>query len=143
MSGGLYNLVKGVNPATFLILPMLGKHPEDYPRFRDCFVSDDEERIVVLTRVGGGNRNEGFGEEELYASPYFVETYDAEWDSTYGYYEFNVPDEWKEDFKNIIKGGKPSAKYLEQMCNVYPKLADKFRETFAEKSNESDSNKGE
>jgi hypothetical protein len=35
----LYNMMNGANPATFFILPMLGeKHPEQYPRFRDCFV---------------------------------------------------------------------------------------------------------
>ncbi len=32
----LYNMINGVNPATFFILPMLGKHPDEYPRFRDC-----------------------------------------------------------------------------------------------------------
>jgi len=80
----LYNLIEGVNPAAFLILPMLGKHADDYPRFRDCFVQKrkfvlskeglpymtmDEENpkwfenerepepvICVLTRMGGGNR---------------------------------------------------------------------------------------
>lgn len=34
----LYNMINGVNPATFIILPMLGKHPNEYPRFRDCFI---------------------------------------------------------------------------------------------------------
>lgn len=30
-------MINGVNQATFYILPMLGKHPDEYPRFRDCF----------------------------------------------------------------------------------------------------------
>jgi len=34
--------MNGVNPCVFFILPMLGKHPEEYPRFRDCFVVDEE-----------------------------------------------------------------------------------------------------
>ena len=129
---GLYNMVHGVNPATFLILPMLGKHPDEYPRFRDCFITEDD-HILVLTRVGGGNRNDGYGEEELYKDPHFIKTYDADWDCTYGYYEFSVPDEWKADFDAIKNGAKPSKEYLEQMCKVYPKLADKFREQFKEK----------
>lgn len=129
----LYNLMNGVNPATFLILPMLDRHPDDYPRFRDCFVSEDNEHIVVLTRVGGNNRNCGYGEEELEKSPYFVKTYDDDFDCTYGYYEFNVPDEWKSDFEVILNGGKPSQKYVEQMCKVYPKLADKFNELYNNK----------
>ena len=128
---GLYNLIHGVNPATFLILPMLGKHPDEYPRFRDCGVTEDH-HILVLTRVGGGNRNTGYGEEELEQDPHFIKTYDADWDSTYGYYEFKVPEEWQADFDAIINGGKPSAKYLDQMCKVYPKLEEKFRAQFGE-----------
>ena len=131
MSGNIYNMINGVNPATFLFLPMLGKHPDEYPRFRDCFLTEDD-HILVLTRVGGGNRHTGFNEEELEKSPHFIKTYDAEWDSTYGYYEFRVPNEWKADYEAMTKGSKPSKEYLEQMCKVYPKLADKFNEMFGE-----------
>ncbi len=130
MIGNLYNLVHGVNPATFWILPMLGKHPDEYPRFRDCFIKDN--CILVLLRVGGPNRNEGYGQEELEEDPHFIKTYDADFDCTYGYYEFSVPDEWKSDFEAIKNGKKPSKEYLEQMCKVYPKLADKFRQQFDE-----------
>lgn len=129
----LYNMINGVNPATFLILPMLGKHPDEYPRFRDCFVSDDGERIVVYTRVGGNNRNGGYGEEALYEDPNFVTTYDDDEDNTYGYYEFNVPEEWKDDFEKIKNGEKPSDEYIDQMCKVYPKIEDKLRGLYAEK----------
>ena len=123
----LYNMMNGVNPAAFLILPMLGRHASEYPRFRDCFLNE-EKQIVVLTRVGGNNRNCGFGEEVLYKDPNFVKTYDNEFDSTYGYYVFNVPEEWKDDFDRLLKNEKPSARYLDQMCKVYPKLEEIFRE---------------
>lgn len=126
---GLYNMINGVNPATFLILPMLGKHPDEYPRFRDCFINE-EKHILVYTRVGGNNRNDGYGEEELYKSPYFVKTWDDDFDNTYGYYEFKVPEEWQEDFDRILNQERPSDKYIEQMCKVYPKLADKFHNMF-------------
>lgn len=126
---GLYNLLCGVNPVTFLILPMLDRHPDEYPRFRDCFVNK-EKQIVVYTRVGGGNRKCGFHEEELYKDPNFVNTYDDDFDSTYGYYVFNVPEKWKSDFDKIMNQEKPSKEYVEQMCKVFPKLADKFRELF-------------
>ena len=67
----LYNLVQGVTSAVFFVLPMLGKHPDEYPRFRDCFLKDAEHpeydnHIHVYTRVGGGNRGCDFGEDELY-----------------------------------------------------------------------------
>lgn len=129
----LYNMINGVSPATFIFLPMLGKHPYEYPRFRDCFLTADAQHILVYTRVGGNNRNCGYGEEELYKHPNFIKTYDDDFDDTYGYYEFSVPDEWKEDFEALKNGEKPSQKYIDQMCKVYPKLEEKFKELFKEK----------
>ena len=67
----LYNALFGFNPACILILPMIGRGgQEGYPRFRDCFVTD-EGNIAVYTRVGGNNRNCGYGEEELYKDENF------------------------------------------------------------------------
>lgn len=125
----LYNLLKGVNPSAFYILPMLGKHPREIPRFRDCFISS-KKKIVVLTRVGGGNRNSGFGEDVLYQHPDFVETYDDKDDSTYGYYVFNVPEKWKNDFERITNCKRPSDEYIEHCCTIYPKIADRLRQQF-------------
>ena len=47
----LYNMICGVKPATFFVLPMLGEghHPDTWPRFRDCFLGD-EEHLNMLTR---------------------------------------------------------------------------------------------
>ena len=45
----LYNMLHGVNPSTFFILPMLGeKHPDEYPRFRDCFIGDDKNILSII-----------------------------------------------------------------------------------------------
>ncbi len=91
----LYNLLHGVDPATFFILPFLGeKHPDDYPRFRDCSINSNQE-IEILTRVGGDNRNQGYGEEELQKHPNYLRDYDENerLDSTYATYVFSIPDE--------------------------------------------------
>ena len=132
--GGLYNMVHGYNIACLWIMPMLGKHEEEYPRFRDCYLEekDGEHLIVIYTRVGGGNRNSGYGEEELYKNPLFVETVDDEFDNTYAEYKFRVPEEWKEDFNKIIGGDLlgTSKKYKEMIKSFYPKLADKLEEVF-------------
>ena len=76
--------------------------------------------------MGGGNRNQGYGEEELYKDPNFVKTYDDEYDSTYGYYEFNVPEKWKADFNKIIDGqsDKVSDDYVSLLKEFYPKLTE-------------------
>lgn len=131
----LYNALFGVNPATFLILPMLGKHPDEYPRFRDCFVGTDGpfgHSIVVYTRVGGNNRNTGYGEEWMLEHPDFIKTYDDDFDSTYGSYVFNVPKRWREDFLKIIDGklAEISDDYFNEILRVYPTLEERVREVF-------------
>lgn len=120
----LYNMINGYNPACLLILPMLGRKQEDYPRFRDCYVTD-ENNIAIYTRVGGGNRNCGFGEDALYDDENFIKTYDDEFDETYATYEFKVPDRWKNDFNKILnsKMSDVSNEYIEYLKNFYPKLA--------------------
>lgn len=127
----LYNMINGVNPATFFILPMLGeKHPNNYPRFRDCFVDSGE--IRVYTRVGGGNRDCGFGEEELQQHPNYLRDEDDDFDSTYATYIFSVPNEWKEDFEKIMTGKikEISQAYRERLYAVFPKLKDTFDKLF-------------
>ena len=124
----LYNMIYGFSPACVWLLPMLGRKHTEYPRFRDCFLSDDGKRIVIYTRVGGGNRNCGLGEEELYKDPNFVKTYDDDFDNTYGYYEFNVPDKWKDDFTKITnkKFSELSDEYIEKIVQFYPEMKDKI-----------------
>ena len=119
-------MINGYNPACLLILPMLGRKQEDYPRFRDCYVPD-ENNIAIYTRVGGGNRNCGFGEEALYDDENFIKTYDDEFDETYATYEFKVPDRWKNDFDKILnsKMSDVSNEYIKYLKNFYPKLVSK------------------
>lgn len=121
----LYNMVNGYNPACVFILPMLGRKADEYPRFRDCFVTEDN-KIAIYTRVGGNNRNCGFGEEELYNDPNFVTTYDDEWDSTYGTYVFNVPEKWKADFDKLMNSDwdTVSDEYVTCLKEFYPTLAE-------------------
>lgn len=120
----LYNMVNGVNPSVFLFLPMLGRRPEEYPRFRDCFLGEDENSIVIYTRVGGPNRGCGYGEEELYKDANFLKTYDDGFDETYGSYIFSVPDKWRKDFDTIVQGGgvkNASVEYLEYLIGFWAK----------------------
>ena len=121
-----YNMLNGFNPACILILPMLGRKQDQYPRFRDCFVTE-ENNIAIYTRVGGNNRNCGFGEEKLYEDENFLSTYDDEDDDTYAIYEFKVPEQWKCDFDLIINNqlNKVSKKYVDYVKDFYPILAEK------------------
>lgn len=124
--GGIYNTINGYNPACIVFMPMLGRKQVEWPRFRDCFLTDDEKRIAIYTRVGGPNRGCGFGEEKLYDDPLFVKTYDDEFDHTYATYEFNVPEKWKPDFDLIVSGkiNEVSDEYVAYVKEFYPKLAE-------------------
>lgn len=134
---GLYNALFGYNAGACLFLaPMLTEeNPQEFfPRFRDCFLSDDCGHIVIYTRVGGDNRSDpedydydpdwDYGESKLYAMPEFVRTWDDSFDSTYGYYEFSVPDQWRDDFQRIRNSefDKLSDAYIERIQGCYPTL---------------------
>jgi hypothetical protein len=120
----LYNALFGKNPLSTTFLKVLGLTEDKVPRFRDCYLDDD--RIVVYTRTGGGNRDyyeneescrenfpEYFGEgkeepdgpwnDDLRAHPCFISDEDSDFDSTYAYFYFKYPDEYAEDLKAIAK----------------------------------------
>lgn len=130
----LYNMICGYSPACFWLMPMLGRRQDEWPRFRDCFLGDKGDTIVIYTRVGGGNRGCGYGEEALYEDPNFVKTWDDEFDSTYGYYEFAVPDKWESDFQKIIgcHAMEISDEYKAVLLDFFPKLAPTFFNTSKE-----------
>ena len=144
----LYNLLFGFSPACVTILPMLGRKQEEYPRFRDCFVTDDN-NIAIYTRVGGNNRDCGFGEEELYKDENFIRTYDDDFDNTFATYEFKVPNKWENDFDKIMNNefNKVSDEYVEYVESFYPMLAEKdiirkiFRNNDIKECAENDKNK--
>jgi hypothetical protein len=102
---------------------MLGRKQEEWPRFRDCFVTEDN-NIAIYTRVGGGNRNCGYNEEKLYEDENFIRTYDDDYDTTYGTYEFKVPEKWKADFDTILSGdmSKVSDEYIAYLKEFFPLL---------------------
>ena len=122
----LYNLMNGYSSACIFFLPMLGRKPEEYPRFRDCFLTEDGKGIAIYTRVGGNNRNCGYGEEKLYEDENFIQTYDDEFDNTYATYEFKVPEKWQSDFNKIINKDfkNVSQEYIETIKNFYPTLTE-------------------
>ena len=122
----MYNMINGFNPACVFIMPMLGRKQKEWPRFRDCYVTD-EGNIAIYTRVGGGNRNTVYKEEKLYEDENFIRTYDDEYDTTYGTYEFKVPEKWKADFDLIRSGdmSKVSEDYKNYLREFFPTLNEK------------------
>jgi len=145
------NMINGVNQATIFFLPMLGKHPDKYPRFRDCFIgvlkNDEKEvdqfgipeknnkidknkrQISVYTRVGGGNREE-YTEaiSELRKMTGYITDYDDDFDSTYATFVFDIPKKWHKDYDRTIEGKPISKEYKNQIIKVFPKLKEKLKD---------------
>ena len=123
------DFLNGFSEDCIVYLPMTGRPPLYYPRFHGCNLSEDKKRIVVLTRVGGNNRNQGWGEDSLYKAPNFVTTYDDDYDNTYGYYEFTPLEQFKREFDAIIKDGPSAAsdeyvKYVKWFFSALPPEVD-------------------
>ncbi len=112
----MYNLLFGQNPMSGVLLSILGI--EDVPRFRDAFLdtSEDETRIAIYTRTGGGNRDfyeceercrDNYPEHFNGGAPEpngpwncdlrdvegFIYDADDDFDSTYATFYYRVPDE--------------------------------------------------
>lgn len=140
----LYNMLFGVTPATYFILPMLGYHPDEYPRFRDCFTADEEhpeyeDHIHIYTRTGGGNRDDYETENEWMRNiEGFVTDYDDAFDSTYASWVFKVPEKFQADFE-LLKNSNivdTSDEYKELLKTTFPKLADQFDDLFKGEKND-------
>lgn len=147
-----YNMFNGVNISAFIIFPLiLDYHPDDFPRFRDCFVDDDGKHVLVYSRMGGGNRRcwnlyetddygyqngkclcPGCKADEIEEHELFVSRIDDDFDSTYCTFKFKVPKKWENDF-NLIKEGKikdTSEEYKQKILKMFPKIKDKLEILF-------------
>jgi hypothetical protein len=152
----LYNLLHGQNPFSSVLLKILGidqlgaKYVSG--RFRDIYLNEDATKIILYTRNGGGNRETYQGVfDNLSTHPNYLENYDDEFDSTYAYIVFSVPEEHKVLVKEFMTGEKPETvhekflKTMEEMKKMSPeqlkadsrfqpivKMLDKLGETLNE-----------
>ena len=148
-------MMNGVNQATFMFLPIFGKHPDEYPRFRDFFpgkvirnndkldsywipvmVSDwDAMFFSLYLRIGGNNRSDYQKEiDELRSLSYYVEDYDDTFDSTFAFFIFRLLEKWESDVNLIYTDDdwakKVSKKYKNILYKVYPKLSEQWDKLF-------------
>ena len=122
----LYNTINGYNLAVFFIAPLLGVHPEEWPRFRDCF--SDGKEIEILTRTGD---EEEWDNKMIYEHPDFKEKRpfiqkigDQEVkDETFALWAFRIPEKWQEDFKFVHEREftNVSQEYQDLIKETYPK----------------------
>ena len=125
---GLYNVLFGTNSyAPILKWVLKLDFPNGYPsgRFRDIYLNKDGTRITLYTRNGGGNRDcwgldgcnpakEGHDPQcmisiikRLREHPNYLKDYDDDFDCTYAYFEFSIPDKYIETTKSLATGEEP------------------------------------
>ena len=102
----LYNLLHGINPFSKFYTDLLGLDMARIPRFRDTYLEADnqETRIVIHTRTGGGNR-ETFSDHNKYLTenPNYLFDRDDDFDRTYANWFFKIPEEAKNMMVSIIE----------------------------------------
>lgn len=105
----LYNMLFGMNPQADLLLAVIGLKKNDVERFRDAFKSEDGSEITIRTRTGGGNRK-NYPNLAMRKRPEWTGSVDEDYDSTYCDDTFAVPEQWREDVRNLgdfRKGMRP------------------------------------
>lgn len=88
----LYNLMFGKNTDTKEVLAIIGLEEWEIERFRDCWIDEEENRICILTRTGGWNR-EDYPNVVLTTNQYYLYDEDDDFDNTYATYYFSIPEE--------------------------------------------------
>ena len=101
----LYNNLFGENSESSVLLGMIGVNKEYFDRYRDVDLIENGTKIRVFTRLGGGNR-EGYVEtwDKIQNHELYIRDYDDDFDCTYAYIEFKIPEKFKDTAKKMFKG---------------------------------------
>lgn len=100
----LYNTLFGVNEDLPVFLGMLGVNTEYFSRFRDVELTKGGTVIRVFTRTGGENREDYQDNwNKIRKNSLYIKDYDDDFDNTYAYIEFNIPDKYKETAIKMFK----------------------------------------
>lgn len=108
----------GVSPLAGLVLQALDLTPDAIPRFRDAYFNAEENRLVIYTRTGGGNREyyggRGGYDNEDYEGPFnedlelhsnYLYDEDDDFDCTYAYFYFSIPESFAPIFQTFKELG--------------------------------------
>lgn len=135
MGMSFYNAIFGFDPGCIFFLPMIGRSRDDFPIFRDCFLSDPSKRTIeIMTRTGGFNR-EAFADENQQITQFdgYLSDRDDKFDPTYAYWEFAIPEKWHADFDAIVRRGYAalSGEYKAMIFEAHPSLKEKIESELA------------
>ena len=134
----LYNQLFGENEDAMALLGMIGITRNEFQRYRDVYLNKEGNRIIVLTRLGGRNRNEYKQTiKNIKKNPFYAKDYDDKFDATYAYFEFLVPHKYEDVCKKMAPAeDRPTIKELFDKeiaeANIPGSAASKRMESIAE-----------
>lgn len=102
-----FNMIAGTNRLAGMVLHALNLEHTQIPRFRDAYLDIDEPgrpKLVIVTRTGGGNRASHIDDNATLSGLYgFIATHDDDFDSTFAYWKFEVPNDVDPSIKDAIE----------------------------------------
>lgn len=92
----LYNQLFGENEDAMALLGMLNLTRNDFQRYRDIWLNKNGTIITVLARIGGNNRKDYRQVfTNIRKNKCFIKDFDDNFDDTYAYFQFKVPEKYK------------------------------------------------
>ena len=104
----LYNQLFGEDENATALLGMIKVTRNDFGRYRDVHLNKEGTKIIVTTRLGGGNRDDykqvfiNMTKNENY-----IDNYDDAFDNTYCYFVFRVPKKYLKTCQTIAPKEDP------------------------------------
>ena len=91
----MYEMVCDINPDAGRVLNLIGLDPTfliKECRLRDVYLSKDKTKVVIFTRIGGGNRERYSASiKRLKNFKGYIRDYDDNFDNTYASFEYQIP----------------------------------------------------
>lgn len=98
----LYNQLFDENKDATALLGMLSLTRNDFARYRDVWLNKNGTIITVLARIGGNNRKDY---KQVFTNirknKYFIKDFDDNFDNTYAYLQFKIPEKYQYTCKSI------------------------------------------
>ena len=98
----LYNRLFGETAEAGVLLGFVGVNKGMFMRYRDVYLNPEGTIVTVVTRTGGNNRKEyrqSFTDAKKNEN--YIRDYDDEFDNTYCYFEFKVPEKYLDVAKKM------------------------------------------
>lgn len=104
----LYSRIFGENPDAVALLGMIGCTRDSFMRYRDIELIKEGTIIRVIARIGGPYKKECRQTyNNIKKNKLFIRTYEDDFDDTYCYFEFDIPEQYKHVCKVMAPKEEP------------------------------------